>query len=404
MSQSPQGPSKGTREPGIAKRDLILIPLITLLTAGILAGCTELVGRALYPSLRTGAESCMNLKDPAGARGIPNSVCEEKTPEGEFTEYRMNNCGFRTAIPCGGKKPQNYRIVLIGTSFAIGLRVPIQKTFAFELAASLSQSTGRHIEIYNEAMPWRFPDTLARRFDEIKAAQPDLILWALNPNDIKRLSDVEIPTGQLTRQTRKLNLVGRAILQLKSTIRSRSVSSSLSYLFAHTRTSTLVSQLFYGSASQYITYALMQPDEEIGYLRSEPSSEWQRRLSNFDIDVAEIATQARTANIPLVAVMLPNRVQAAMIATNSWPSGYDPYKIDTEARSIFERHGAIYLDIMPYFRRIPDPQLDFYAVEGHPNPRGHAVFTDLLAEELTKNPVPAPWLSGRSITAQKKVQ
>jgi hypothetical protein len=78
-----------------------------------------------------------------------------------------------------------------------------------------------------------------------------------------------------------------------------------------------------------------------------------------------------------------------MISMNEWPPGYDPFKLDNELRSIIERHGGIYVDILPDLRAIPNPERGFYRVEGHPNALGHALISNLLAKGLTGGAVPA---------------
>jgi len=48
---------------------------------------------------------------------------------------------------------------------------------------------------------------------------------------------------------------------------------------------------------------------------------------------------------------------------------------------------------------VHDLQADYYAVEGHPNARGHAIFATLLAERLTSGSVPA-----LTVAAQPQVE
>ena len=48
--------------------------------------------------------------------------------------------------------------------------------------------------------------------------------------------------------------------------------------------------------------------------------------------LAEIDGLAKDAGVPLVAVFVPNRAQAAMISRGDWPAGYDPFKLEHEVR------------------------------------------------------------------------
>src|ERR1700721_2667889 len=127
----------------------------------------------------------------------------------------------------------------------------------------------------------------------------------------------------------------------------------------------------------------------MGDLRPSASLEWQSRLHQFDIEAAEIARQANAAGVPVVAVFLPRAPQAAMISRGEWPKGFDLSKLDNELRSIIVSHGGIYIDILPDFRGIPNPERGYRSVEGHPNPPGHAMLSGLLAKALTSGTVPA---------------
>ena len=93
--------------------------------------------------------------------------------------------------------------------------------------------------------------------------------------------------------------------------------------------------------------------------------------------------------MPVITVLLPNHAQAAMIAMGEWPAGYDPYKLDEELKSVVTGHGGTFIDLLPDLRTVPNPQQGFFPVEGHPNARGHATMSFVLARELTSGAVPA---------------
>jgi hypothetical protein len=381
-SAQPANP-KGAKLP---QRDWILLPTIGLLTICLLLGSTELIARRMLTKSNTGGEDCMVFHDPSnGPRGIPNSVCWEKIPEGKLTEYRFNSSGFRNDFNFGPKAPGTYRIVMIGTSDAGGFRVPQSQTFGTLLPVELSQLTGRRIELYNEGLPWRSPDMIALHFDAVLATHPDLIFWVLSPMDIERTSwDVQPD------EARALNLKGRALYHIRAALEAKSLSASLAEIFSHARTATLLKDLLYKSRSQYVKSSLIGADDKTGFLKKHPSLEWQERLEAFDKSAAKIEAQARDGGIPLVAVLLPDRTEVAMVAMmGEKPKGFDPYKLDDELRSIIVSRGETYIDILPGFRTIPDPQLGYYAIDGHPNPDGHATIARFMARALTDGSVPA---------------
>ena len=362
----------------VSLRDWFLLPLLGLLTIALLAGSLEMVARRRFPQSSTLAEDCMVFTDPTtGPRGIPNSVCWEKIAEGEWTENRFNSCGHRAGMECGPKPPGEYRIVMIGTSMAMGMRVPREKTLAALLPRELSRRTGMKIELYDEALPYRTPDIWANHFDEVLKAQPDMILWALNPKDMTS----HVPREMIPRE---LNLSWRlrAWHHIKSTFASRSFSETVQYAFHHTRSAVLLLDALYSDPRQFVKSTLLESDSDIGYLRSQPSQEWKNRLEAFEDDVERIQARTESAKVPLVVTTLPSHVQADMVTLGEWPDGLDPYKLDDEVSAIVNKHGGIYLNILRDIRYHPGIQKGYYSLDVHANPIGNAIFSDALAKEL----------------------
>lgn len=277
---------------------------------------------------------------------------------------------------------------MVGTSYAMGLRVPREKTFAALLPLELSQRTGRKVDLYNEAMIYQLPDSLALHFNNVLAARPDMILWALTSYDVERTSDRK-PRPLDPNVAKSLGWRGRAWRRIKTAFKGKSFIDALADIFHGTRTKTLLCQFLYASPSQYVKSYLILDDKEMGFLKTEPSAEWQRRLKNFDSDAAEIEAQAKEADVPFVAVLLPDHVQAAMISMGDWPAGFDPYRLDEELRSIVTSHDGIYISLLSDLRDVPTPELGYFPIENHPNNYGNLMFSKLLGKELTNGAVPA---------------
>ena len=229
--------SEGPHKYAISRRDWLLLPALGVLTIALLAGSLEMVARHRFPQSSTLAEriAWSSPIQRRGREGFPNSVCWEKIAEGEWTENRFNNCGHRAGMECGPKPPGVYRIVMIGTSMAMGMRVPREKTLAALLPLELSRQTGMKVELYDEALPYRTPDIWANHFDEVLAAQPDMILWALNPKDMTS----HVPREMIPREL-NLSLGTRAWHHVKSTFATRSFSETVQYAFHHTRSAVLL--------------------------------------------------------------------------------------------------------------------------------------------------------------------
>ena len=274
----------------------------------------------------------------------------------------------------------------MGSSVALGEKVQRQQTLAVLLPQELSQATGRNIELYNEAMGFGFSHNTSLRFAGALQAQPDMILWVLTSIDVQAAPFV-IPDIDLVGRN-NLGLATKALDRIRTNLMSKSIVATASEAFGRTRTALALRHYLYRSQSQYVKFSLMGDAETTDYLKDNPSPLWPIRLKQFDSDAADIAAKAKAAGVPLVAVYLPSRVQTAIISTGEWPQGFDPYKLDNQLRAIITSHGGIYLDILPDFRNISNPEKDFLPVDGHPNADGQAIFSRLLAKALTSGPEP----------------
>ncbi len=370
----------------LASRDWLILPAMGLITILFLLTSTELIARKIYPKLSTMGEDCMVFGDAAtGARAIPNSVCWDKLPDTELSEYRFDSCGHRAQIGCGPKPPGTYQIVVLGSSVAMGMRVPVEKTFATLLPQELSLRTGQSIRLYNEGMPWRPPRVIAAHIDDVIAEKPDLILWIISPADIgetSKLVRTMTPDAGSASSNKSTGARGLADSLILGSAR-RFVATAIQ----NQATGNLLRILLYRIRTLYVHNYLMR-GSDADFLRSDPSPKWAENLNQFDGYADEIERKAKLAGVPVVAAFLPNRAQAAMLSMGTWPKGSDPYWLDRDLRAIVEKHGGTYLDIVPNFRTIPNAEFDYYPVDGHPNAQGHALITGMLADAFIQSSIP----------------
>lgn len=373
-----------TGQEKLTKRDWFLLPLIGFCVVCLLAVSTEMIARRVLTTSGhdKSGESCMVMNDPStGARGIPNCTVIEKIFEAPSpVEYRFNSSGYRDDSDFGPKEPGIFRITMIGTSIAGGFRVPEQQTFAALLPKELSTRTGRKVELYNEAMPWRSPRMIARNFKrDVLGTNPDMVLWILTAGDV---------TSQNWRvdanPAAALNDREKFSYYIKSSLRTHSLTTVLTETFAHSRTSKLLQVLLYKSPSLYVNAFLLKDPEKMAYMKSKPPAQLLLSLHQFDECAGEIAQEADKMGVPIVVVLVPDRTQAAMISmTGGWPAGIDPYKFGEELRPIITSHRWTYIDLLPDYRTIPNPQLDYFPLDGHPNADGQATISKFLAKHLT---------------------
>jgi hypothetical protein len=376
-----------SRDSKLSRRDWILLPTLSLLTILIIVVSTETLARRTFGVSKTSLESCLILDDATnGIRGIPNSVCSEKIPETQLVEYKFDCTGYRTGKECGPKPPRAYRIVLIGSSIAIGELVPIEKTFATLLPIELSRRVGREVELYNYAMAFGFPRNASLLFNDVLAAEPNLILWVVSSIDVKLAAFSHLEYLQNSNATKP----GR-IASLKNAIKDKIGGNPLA---ASVKALGYFLQK-YKSQGEYIRSYLAIPDGGEGdwdagpsALRSELSQQWKDRIQKFEGYAAEIIRRAKTVGVPIVVVMVPTRAQAAMISMDEWPKGFDPFTIDKELGLIVSRLGGTYIDILSDFRVTSNPEQHYYPIDGHPDADAHAIIAGFLAKKLTSGAVP----------------
>ena len=154
------------------------------------------------------------------------------------------------------------------------------------------------------------------------------------------------------------------------------------------RTAVLLRHTLYKSQSQFLRSYLVG-DAVSGYMKTEPTELWQKRLKLFDSYAASISAQAKAAGIPLVVVQLPSRAQVIMAATGDQMTGYDPYALNRELKAIVTSHGAVYMDGLPGYSGTYDVDQVFQLADEHPNGEGHKLMANELSELLTDGTISA---------------
>jgi hypothetical protein len=410
------GIAAAEKEARLPMKDWILLPAIAMLATILLAASAELTARWLFPVSQTDLKNCYVKDDPSGdAPAKPGSVCTERMAESPLpVEYRYDSHGHRADGELEPKRPDTLRIVLLGSSMAFGLYIPKEMSFAALLPVELSHQTGHKIELYNEATGGKFRggpfpvQSSASHFKEVISAAPDLILWIITPKDIENASSIEPPLPQIASQAHSTPGTWSSHLldewdSLGVVRASSAFMRRLRYRWEQTRISFALKYLLVkgDTEDQYLT-SYLKNEKDAGFLKAKPNSDWQHWIQNFQIDAEDFEKQADAANVPLVAVLVPDRAQAIMISMGKWPEGYDPYKLDNELRAIIVSHGGTYIDILSDFRTIPNSEQDYFPLDGHPNPAGHAIISKLLTKELTSSPFPALRVSAQARTASAR--
>ncbi len=372
---------------GIPRRDFVLLPLLSLLTVCFILGASELTARRLFPRSSTTTMDCLVLDDPAtGVRGIPNCVTSQKTYEDiRPVTYRLNSRGHRAGKELTPKPAGTFRIVMVGSSIAEGVRVPVEQTFATLLPEELSRETGRKVDLYNEGQIYGVPHRVDLAFQDALDAQPDLVLWIITTYDLQFVTLTDAPWAA-PHSRRPPPAEQQRQSQSHGTI-SHLWSVAMSAL-DRSRTALMLRHAIYKSQTQYVNSFLMQGDGA-AFLRSRLDASARLKLNQFEGYFADVSRRAQHAGVPLVVAVVPQGAQATMISMGTWPAGSDPFKLGREVRSIVERHGETYVDVLQGYRQVVNAQQYFLPVDGHPTARGHLILTRLLANALSGGAVPA---------------
>jgi hypothetical protein len=397
---NPNATGDNANEAELPRHDWVLLPMIGLLTILFLAGSTETIARLMFVSFSTDKEGCVIHNDPStGWRGKPNCVSFGKGYESDPTETRINGDGFRNDFEFAPKQPGTFRIVMVGSSAAMGSGVRV----ATLLPAELSEKTGRRVELYNEAIEgWGgTPRNIVFRFGKVLSVQPDLILWILTPWDIRNAGGM-MPHDEILPDETRLYPDNKA--HAPGDPAASSGNGGILTVAAHTLRSIrgFVDDAWHNSRSDLMLVHFMVELEsqnqfvksqnlsrqDAQYLAAQPSEKRLQHLRELDGYVAEIHRQASDAGVPVAAVFWPNATYAAVLSLDEWPTGIDPFSFDNELRSVFVNRGVIYIDVLPDYRNILNPQAGYLPYDGHPNANGNLTFSALLAKELISGAIP----------------
>jgi len=378
----------GDREEPLSRTDWVLLPLIAVSTVIGIACATQWLAGRLFTESSTTTFPCLIVDDPStGVRAIPRSHCSEKIYESALVSYSFNSCGHRAGFECGPKPPDTYRIVMVGSSFNLGMRVPRAESFAALLPKELSRRTGRNVELYNEAMQWGFPRSVDLRIAQAIPESPDMIFWPLTPEDIEEV-DYLLPPDPLRRGS------SRGLAQIWAKVRAKSppemVRAAWTWISSQldqTRSVFMLKHFLFMSQSQFIRQTLASGASG-GYLRVPMDSEWTNNLDSFERHYEDVQMRAQEIGAVVVVTLLPARVQAAMISINDRTPGSDPYLLDRMLRTVVTRHGGRFVDILPDFRNVRDAGQMYFPVDGHPDTRWHALVAKMLSKALLVGEIP----------------
>lgn len=359
----------------LPRRDFILIPMLVLVTLSLLAVLGEASSRVVFAE--SDAETCA-MVGPGGVTVIrPNCQSHRKAAEGPDTINAYNDCGYRTPAPCHDRAASSIRVAVMGASAAEGLKVRYNDTFAGRLSVALSSACGRPVEFQNMGVAGATLLDIYRRTEEALAMRPDVVLLVLTPYEMKE------PIGAAAMALRDAPPRPGGDLPSQTPAPVRSLVSLISDLAYNSRMLVAAQHFLFQDRSTFVRLFMLH-GEDADYLRAPLSAAWQHRLADFETLLTSMADRAHAAGLPMLLALSPQRVQASLTDGSVRPVNVDPFQVGRALGAIAARHGVGFVDSLEGFARERDPDEMYYAVDGHMDAEGHAVFAASVLDGLTR--------------------
>jgi len=372
MTQSNASSTGNANEAKLPRRDLVILPLIGLLTIAFLLGTSELTARLVLPV--SDVNSCLVNDAQISFRYRPNCTARLKAAEGPWELNQYNECGYRTKQSCGPKPSGSTRVALVGASDAEGYYVEYDDSIAARTAKGLTRKWGRPVEIQNEGRQGCYQLCVFHRIEETLALKPDLVILEVN---VQYLSESD--TSDFAHRYEPMQTSSPPAAGLLEKIRSQIRDSRALLWVLHT---------LYQDPSTYLRiYSLKGTDEN--YMRPSLSPLWEDHLQSFDFLLGEMVKRYRSKQVPFVLLVAPNIAQASVLAMQPPPANMDVYALNRRLKDIASRHGIQFVDAFELFRQTPGSNRFFYMADGHMNADGNALMSDALVEQLSKENIPA---------------
>ena len=359
-------------------RDLIILPLISVLTIALILTGTEFIARLAWVDGRH--DSCL---DPTVMHYKANCYSRTKVFEGPWVENRYNECGYNSKESCGPKAPGTIRVAVLGTSYAEGYSVPYDETYLTFASEELGRSCHKTVEFQNLAVTAIFFRETAKRIDEALALKPDLILLVVIPHDLF----IDGSRGNAP-NTKEAGPVIHAALQhfdpanLWFRIKQRIVNTTNS-----TRTFMVARHFLYRDPETY-SQAVLREGDVSDYLRTPLSSKWEERLRMADKQIGNMAEKAHEAGVPLMLLLGLDRAEVALILSNNTQANVNVSVFNSRLAQIARNRGVLTVDALPRLSDASDPYHLFWPFDPHLTPDGQKFLGQVLRDRLLEGDVP----------------
>ncbi len=352
----------------LPRRDLWLLPALSLLTIISMFGISEIIARALWPHAPEDACAIPH----AGRRSGFRAHCESNTrvAESSLIHNTYNDCGYRTRESCGLKPPQTIRVAVLGSSFSYGYMTPYADAYTTLAAEDLSRRCHRPVEFQNLGVPQYSMLDMYERLNEALALKPDVLLLAVNAVDVHK----DISPGMLAHR----DAPEEKIVQPEP--HKEFLKQYIVTPFKESRALYMLQHFLYQDPDTFLNLFLLYGDNA-GYLRTPFTPQWQQRFANMDLLMGEIEKKAQAQSVPVVLFVGPLASQAAALNTQT-RQGIDPLAFSHKMEALAAKHHIGFVDGVPSMRVSSKPMGLFYVMDGHPDSRGQRLLATALDQQL----------------------
>ena len=357
------------------KRLLLIITLTALIPTLTLAAL-ELAARTLWPSDES-ADKCIRPDPEVMYAHSPSCHYSSHIPESEPVDYRYDECGLRTVIPCTFGNSLVSRIAFVGDSFTEAMAVSAEDGYAWRSRQELLNQ-GFRVEVINLGVSGYDLLQYHERLKTALAFKPRLIVLGLLPNDL--FDDPSFKGLQKLRDGLATLGPARLMEERERAWRSGNFLVFVRYLLSKSTAATMLQHYVYAHDTIYLATYLAR-GVTADYLQREFSPEWEEKVAGASDLIGRMHEDAHRAGAEFIVLFIPQRIQAAMISAGNLDHRVDPSAL---ARRLHDSLSPAirFMDFLEALRTHPHPSALYFPVDGHLTKEGHTLLAKTLSSYL----------------------
>ena len=309
------------------------------------------------------------LADPViHHRLIPSSVSEYRDPEFSYDQH-VNSLGLRGPEVSRAKPAGDYRILVLGDSFALGVGVADDESFAALLPTRLRAVDGRRVQVLNAGVSSYAPIlSYLQLTTELGDLGADLVVLALDVSDLLQ--------EHVYRQVASFDSQGLPVSVAASTAPGKPSLRIREWLFEHTYL-TRLGLFLQRPAPELLAHTLAND-------ATDRTQQWDAVFASIDA----LRNAAVRIGADFVMTVHPWGHQ---VDDQEWIPGRwkfiprDAEVSDRSLETIRARAATLNInlvDTVPAFREYSGDEQLYFSLDMHFTTTGHRLFADVLANHL----------------------